>query len=132
MSSIFSKIVRSEIPSYKIMEDEEHLAFLDAMPLAEGHTLVIPKQETDFIFDLEAAAHSRLWAFAQKVAKKLQQAFPEKRIAVAVVGLEVPHAHIHLVPISTVGDLNFSNPRLVFSPEEYRQIQEKIQSQQKL
>lgn len=131
MSSIFSKIIRGEIPAFKIQEDEQHLAFLDAMPLAEGHTLVVPKTETDFIFDLDPQAHARLWTFAQQVAKNLQQAFPEKRIAVAVVGLEVPHAHIHLVPISSVGDLNFGNSRLKFSPEEYRKIQEKIKAQQK-
>lgn len=131
MSSLFTKIIHGEIPAYKIQEDEQHLAFLDAMPLAEGHTLVIPKTETDFIFDLDSAAHAQLWTFAQKVAKNLQKAYPEKRIAIAVVGLEVPHAHIHLVPISTVGDLNFSNSRLKFSTEEYREIQEKIKAQQK-
>lgn len=128
MSTIFSKIVQGEIPAYKILEDEHHLAFLDAMPLAEGHTLVIPKTETDFIFDLDSEDHARLWTFAQKVAKKLQQAYPGKRIAVAVVGLEVPHAHIHLVPIDKVQDLNFGNSRLTFSSEEYARIQQKIQA----
>ena len=115
MSSIFTKIVNGEIPSYKIDEDEKYLSFLDAMPLVEGHTLVIPKEEVDFIFDLDSDAYKNLWGFAQKVAKKLQKAYPDKRIAVAVVGLEVPHAHIHL-----------KNPRLKFSSEEYLTIQNKI------
>lgn len=126
MSSIFTKIVNGEIPAYKIEEDDNYLSFLDAMPLVEGHTLVIPKEETDFIFDISEEAHTGLWAFAQKVAKKLQVAYPEKRIAVAVVGLEVPHAHIHLIPISDVGEMNFKNERLKFTPEEYLSIQNKI------
>lgn len=126
MPSVFTKILNGEISAYKISEDSEHLAFLDAMPLVEGHTLVIPKQETDFIFDLEGEGYKNLWSFAQNVAKKLANAYPEKRVAVAVVGLEVPHAHIHLVPISKISDLNFNNPRLKFSDEEYREIQERI------
>lgn len=126
MSSIFTKIIRDEIPSYRIAEDAHHLAFLDAMPLMEGHTLVIPKEETDFIFDLESEAHKNLWDFARQVAKKLQLAYPEKRIAVAVVGLEVPHAHIHLMPISQMSDMNFQNPRLKLSPEQYTKIQQGI------
>ncbi len=126
MSSVFTKIVHGEIPAYKIAEDESHLSFLDAMPLVEGHTLVIPKQETDLIFDLEDEAFRNLWAFAQQVAKKMKKAFPDKRIAVAVVGLEVPHAHIHLIPIANVEEMNFKNPRLKFSDEEYRRIQESI------
>lgn len=126
MGSIFSKIVAGKIPAYKVAESDDFLAFLDAMPLVEGHTLVIPKQETDFIFDIEEEAHRNLWAFAQKVAKQLQQAYPGKRIAVAVVGLEVPHAHIHLVPISSVSEMNFGNERLKFTAEEYRNIQDKI------
>lgn len=128
MSSIFTKIVRGEIPSYKVAEDGEFLSFLDAMPLVEGHTLVIPKEEIDFIFDLDAEKHQRLWAFAQQVAKKLDKTYPDKRIAVAVVGIEVPHAHIHLVPISEMDDLNFSNKRLKFTPEEYTAIAEKIKN----
>ena len=126
MSSIFTKIIQGEIPSYKIEEDDQHLAFLDAMPLVKGHTLVIPKEETDFIFDLESDAYKNLWGFAQKVAKKLQRTFPEKRIAVAVVGLEVPHAHIHLIPITKMEDMNFKNVRLRFSDEEYIEIQNSI------
>ena len=119
MSSIFTKIIQGEIPSYKIDEDDQHLAFLDAMPLVKGHTLVIPKVETDFIFDLESEAYKNLWGFAQKVAKKMQRTYPEKRIAVAVVGLEVPHAHIHLIPITKMEDINFKNVPLRFSDEEY-------------
>ena len=126
MSSIFTKIIQGEIPSYKIDEDDKHLAFLDAMPLVKGHTLVIPKVETDFIFDLESEAYKNLWGFAQKVAKKMQRTYPEKRIAVAVVGLEVPHAHIHLIPITKMEDMNFKNVRLRFSDEEYLEIQNSI------
>ncbi len=126
MSSIFTKIVNGEIPSYKIAEDENYLSFLDALPLVEGHTLVIPKKEVDFIFDIEDEEFRNLWTFAQKVAKKLEAAYPGKRIAVAVVGLEVPHAHIHLIPITKMEDMNFKNERLKFSPEEYLDIQKKI------
>lgn len=126
MATIFTKIVKGEIPAYKVDEDENHLAFLDILPLVEGHTLVIPKKETDFIFDIEQEEYKNLWSFAQRIAKKLQAAYPEKRIAVAVVGVEVPHAHIHLVPISTVADLNFANPRLKFSEQEYKKILHKI------
>lgn len=126
MSSIFTKIIKNEIPSYKIAEDDKHLAFLDAMPLVKGHTLVIPKQETDFIFDLENEEFKNLWSFAQTVAKKLQKTYPDKRIAVAVIGLEVPHVHIHLIPISKMEDMNFKNVRLKFSDEEYQEIQNAI------
>ncbi len=126
MSSIFTKIVAGEIPSYKIAEDEQYLAFLDAMPLVKGHTLVIPKKETDFIFDLENEDFKNLWSFAQTVAKKLEKAYPSQRIAVAVVGLEVPHAHIHLIPIDKMDDMNFKNERLKLSGEEYNEIQNTI------
>ncbi len=126
MSSIFTKIIAGEIPSYKIAEDEQHLAFLDAMPLVKGHTLVIPKNETDFIFDLENEDFKNLWSFAQNVAKKLEKAYPSQRIAVAVVGLEVPHAHIHLIPIEKMDDMNFKNERLKLSDEEYKEIQSTI------
>lgn len=126
MSSIFTKIVNGDIPSYKIEEDDQYLAFLDAMPLVEGHTLVIPKKEVDFIFDLQSQDYNGLWSFAQKVAKKLEKAYPDKRIAVAVVGLEVPHAHIHLIPIEKMEDMNFKNSRLKLSPEEYQEIQNTI------
>lgn len=126
MSTIFTKIVNNEIPSYRVAEDTEHLAFLDAMPLVEGHTLVIPKKEIDLIFDLNDEDFKNLWSFAQKVAKKLEKVYPKKRIAVAVVGLEVPHAHIHLIPITKMDDMNFMNPRIKFSPDEYKAIQKKI------
>ena len=126
MSSIFTKIIAGEIPSYKIAEDEQHLAFLDAMPLVKGHTLVIPKNETDFIFDLENEDFKNLWSFAQTVAKKLEKAYPSQRIAVAVVGLEVPHAHIHLIPINKMDDMNFKNSRLKLSDSEYKEIQNEI------
>ena len=126
MSSIFTKIIEGEIPAYKIAEDENHLAFLDAMPLVKGHTLVIPKKETDFIFDLENEDFKNLWSFAQTVAKKLEKAYPSQRIAVAVVGLEVPHAHIHLIPINKMDDMNFKNSRLKLSDSEYKEIQNEI------
>lgn len=126
MASIFTKIVQGEIPCYKIAEDEKHLAFLDSMPLVKGHCLVIPKQEIDLIFDMENEDFKRLWSFAQNVAKKMTKAYPERRIAVAVVGLEVPHAHIHLIPINKMEDMNFKNVRLKFSDEEYREAQKHI------
>ncbi len=126
MSSIFTKIAQGEIPSYKIAEDDRYLSFLDAMPLVEGHTLVIPKKETDLIFELDSEEYQGLWAFAREVAKKLGRAYPDKRVAVAVIGLEVPHAHIHLIPISKMDDMNFANERLKFTGEEYTSIQHKI------
>ena len=129
MSSIFTKIINGEIPCYKIAEDEHHLAFLDIMPLAKGHTLVIPKKEVDLIFDLDTEEYKNLWAFAQQVAKKIGAAIPCVRVGVAVVGLEVPHAHIHLVPLNEMKDLNFLNERLQFTPEEYQEIQQRISQQ---
>lgn len=129
MSSIFTKIVNGEIPCYKVAEDEHHLAFLDVMPIAKGHTLVIPKKEVDLIFDLDEEEYKNLWVFAQKVAKKLKAAVPCVRVGVAVVGLEVPHAHIHLVPMNEIKDLNFMNERLKFTPEEYQEIQQEIVKQ---
>lgn len=126
MSTIFTKIINGEIPAYKIAEDEHHLAFLDVMPLVKGHTLVIPKKEVDLIFDLESEEFKNLWAFAQSVAKKIGAAVPCVRVGVAVVGLEVPHAHIHLVPMNSMQDLNFTNDRLKLSAEEFRDIQNAI------
>lgn len=126
MASIFTKIIDGEIPAYVIAEDDKHLAFLDAMPLVKGHCLVIPKQETNFIFDLEQDEFKELWSFAQSVAKKMEKAYPDRRIAVAVVGLEVPHAHIHLIPIHKMEDMNFKNERLKFSDSEYLEIQKQI------
>lgn len=126
MSSIFTKIINGEIPSYKIAEDDNFIAFLDVMPLVKGHALVIPKKEVDLIFDLESEDFKNLWGFAQQVAKKIEKAIPCKRVGVAVVGLEVPHAHIHLVPLNAMQDLNFGNERLKLNPEEYQAIQEAI------
>ena len=126
MASIFSKIIKGEIPCYKIAEDEHHLAFLDIMPIAKGHTLVIPKKEVDYIFDLEEEEYKTLWAFAQKVAKQIKSAIPCVKVGVAVVGLEVPHTHIHLVPINEIKDLNFMNEKLKLSPEEYEEIRQSI------
>jgi histidine triad (HIT) family protein len=112
MASIFSRIVAGELPAYKVAEDADHLAFLDITPLVEGHTLVIPKKEIDYIFDMTPQALAALHVFAQRVAKGVQAAVPCKRIGVAVIGLEVPHAHIHLIPMNQVSDMNFANPKI--------------------
>ncbi|MBF45542.1 MAG: HIT family protein [Flavobacteriales bacterium] len=122
MPSIFAKIVAGEIPCYKVAENDEFLAFLDIFPLAKGHSLVIPKLETDYIFDIESDAYSRLWLFAKKVAQAQKKVISCERIGVAVIGLEVPHAHIHLVPINGVNDIDFSKPKLSFSKQEMNQI----------
>ncbi len=129
MATIFSKIVKGEIPSYKIAEDEKYYAFLDINPLHEGHTLVIPKQEVDYIFDLEDESIAGLMVFAKKVAKAIDKAIPSQRVGVVVLGLEVPHAHIHLVPLQSEGTVNFSNPKLKFSQEEFEQTAKKIKEQ---
>ncbi|WP_315053612.1 HIT domain-containing protein [Chryseobacterium indoltheticum] len=126
MSSIFTKIINGEIPAYKIAEDDNFVAFLDAMPLVKGHTLVVPKKEVDLIFDLETEEYKNLWAFAQEVSKKVKNAIPCVRVGVAVVGLEVPHAHIHLIPLNKVEEMNFRNERLKLSAEEYSEIQNLI------
>jgi len=126
MASIFTKIVNGEIPSYKIAETENCLAFLDVFPLVKGHTLVIPKQEIDYIFDLDDKLLSELYVFSKKVAKAIEEAISCKRIGVAVIGLEVPHAHIHLVPLNRVGDLDFTRPKLTLAPEELKQVQAEI------
>ena len=129
MSSVFSKIVAGDIPSHKVAETDEFLAFLDVHPLAKGHVLVIPKAEVDYLFDLEDELYIGLQAFAKKVAAGLKKAIPCNRIGVAVIGLEVPHAHIHLVPINGMDDLNFSRPKLKLSPEELKEIAEEIARQ---
>ncbi len=126
--TIFSKIVAGEIPAYKVAETNDYLAFLDISPLAEGHVLVIPKQEVDYIFDLDDELYTGLQIFAKIVAKGLGKAIPCKRIGVAVIGLEVPHAHIHLVPMNSVSDLNFARPKLSFSPEQLQATAEKIRA----
>ena len=126
MSSIFSKIIAGEIPAYKVAEDERFLAFLDIYPLAKGHLLVIPKKETNYIFDLESEEYLGLWQFTQLVAKAMDKVFDCDRIGVAVIGLEVPHAHIHLVPLNNMTNINFEKPKLKFSPEEFEEIAQKI------
>ncbi len=128
MASIFTKIINGEIPCHKIAETEEFLAFLDVMPLVDGHTLVIPKKEVDYIFDLDDAYFQRLWSFAKNVAPAIEKAIPCKRIGIAVIGLEVPHAHIHLVPLNQVGDINFTKPKLSPTPGELASIAEKIKA----
>lgn len=127
MATIFTRIIRGEIPSYKIAEDENYYAFLDINPLAEGHTLVVPKKEVDYLFDLDERDLAGLMVFAQKVAHRIREAVPCKRVGVAVIGLDVPHAHVHLVPINEGGDLDFGRPKLKLTPEEFKSIQAKIQ-----
>jgi histidine triad (HIT) family protein len=124
--TIFSKIVAGEIPAYKVAETVEFLAFLDISPLAEGHVLVIPKKEVDYLFDLDDETYTGLQVFAKIVATGLRRAIPCKRIGVAVIGLEVPHAHIHLIPMNSVSDLNFARPKLSFTPEQLEATAEKI------
>jgi len=124
--TIFSKIVAGEIPCYKVAEDENYFAFLDISPMAKGHTLVIPKKEVDYIFCLDEDTYSGLMMFARKVAIALEKAIPCKRIGVAVLGMEVPHTHIHLVPLQTEADLNFRNPKLKLEPAEMVEIAKKI------
>lgn len=126
MSSIFSKIVKGEIPCWKISEDDHYLAFLDINPLAKGHTLVIPKQETDYLFDLSDEILSGMMVFAKRVALGIDRAIDCKRVGVAVLGLEVPHAHIHLIPVNRITDIDFSQPKLKLSDEEFKAIMEKI------
>ncbi len=126
MPSIFSRIVSGELPCYKVAEDEKHLAFLDIQPLAKGHTLVIPKKEVDYIFDLDDEALKALMVFAKKVALKLDKAITCERIGVAVIGLEVPHTHVHLVPLNSVSDIDFSRPKLKLKREEFEEILHKL------
>ncbi len=126
MATIFSKIINGEIPSYMIAENEDYFAFLDINPLKKGHTLVVPKKETDYIFDLEDVSLSGMILFSKKIAAAIKSAYPCNRIAVVILGLEVPHAHIHLIPMDTMDDVNFRNKKLKFSPEEFKEIAEKI------
>jgi|SRR5690606_16768825 len=128
MGTIFSKIISGEIPSYKVAEDDKYLAFLDINPLNEGHTLVIPKNPTDYIFDIDDEEYRGLWSFAKKVSHAVGKAIPCKRVGVAVIGLEVAHAHIHLIPINNVSDIDFSRPKLKFTEEEFSSTLEKIKS----
>ena len=129
MATIFSKIVKGDIPSYRIAEDNRFYAFLDINPLAKGHTLVVPKQETDYLFDLDDDLLGAMMVFSKKVALAIQKAVPCKRIGVAVLGLEVPHAHIHLVPLNAETDISFSKPKLQLSDEEMEDIAKKIRAE---
>ena len=126
MPSLFSRIVAGEIPCYKIAENDHCLAFLDINPLKEGHTLVIPKKEIDYLFDIDDPLYTELMLFSKKVSAAIEKAIPCKRIGVAVIGLEVPHAHIHLIPINSVSDMNFAKPKLTFSKEQLSYTAEKI------
>jgi histidine triad (HIT) family protein len=128
MATIFTKIINGEIPCYKIAENDNYFAFLDINPLRAGHTLIVSKRETDYIFDLDDAYLAGLIIFSKKVAVAIKSAIPCNRIGVAILGLEVPHAHIHLVPMDTMEDINFKNPKLKFSAEEFKEIAAKINS----
>ena len=128
MPTLFTRIINGEIPCYKIAEDENYFAFLDISPLAKGHTLVVPKTELDYIFDIEDAALAGMMLFAKKVARAIDKAVPCTRVGVAVIGLEVPHAHIHLIPLHTDA-INFSQPKLKLTPEELAKIAEDIRVQ---
>jgi len=122
MATIFTKIIEGEIPCYKIAEDERFFAFLDINPMSKGHTLVVPKQETDYIFDLDDTTLSEMIIFAKKIAKAVENAVPCKRVGLMVIGLEVPHAHIHLIPIEKEGDMNLANPRVKLTSQEFEEI----------
>jgi len=126
MATIFTKIIKGEIPCYKIAEDENYFAFLDINPLRAGHTLIVPKSETDYIFDLEDDYLAGMIIFSKKIAVAIKSVIPCNRIGVAILGLEVPHAHIHLVPMDTMEDINFKNPKLKFTTEEFKDIATRI------
>lgn len=128
MAGIFAKIAKGEIPSYKIAEDERYFAFLDINPLVKGHTLVIPKKEIDYMFDLNDDLLSGMMVFSKKIAKAIEKVVPCNRIGVAVLGLEVPHAHIHLVPINSEADISFSKPKLKLTEDEFKEIANKIRA----
>ena len=128
MAGIFSRIVNGEIPSYKVAEDEQFYAFLDINPLAKGHTLVVPRIEIDYIFDLEDKLLGDLNIFSKKVAKAIEKVVDCERIGIAVLGLEIPHAHIHLIPINNIEDINFARPKLKFSDEEFKKIAGEIRN----
>lgn len=125
---IFAKIAAGEIPSYKVAENEKYYAFLDINPLKEGHTLIIPRREEDYFFDLDDIELAEIMVFAKRVAEAIKKAFPCKKVGMAVLGLEVPHAHIHLVPMQSEGDMNFANVKLKLTEEEFKVIAEKIQN----
>jgi len=126
MATIFTKIINGEIPCYKIAEDDNYFAFLDINPLKAGHTLVVPKRETDYIFDMDDDQLAGLILFSKKVAAAIKSVIPCNRIGIAILGLEIPHAHVHLVPMDTMEDINFKNPKLKFAVEEFKEIAVKI------
>ncbi|MFN5416242.1 MAG: HIT family protein [Flavobacteriia bacterium] len=126
MSTIFSKIIAGEIPCHKVAENEEFLAFLDIQPLTRGHVLVIPKIEVDYIFDLEDDLLAEMIIFSKEVARKIKQVFPCKKVGVTVIGLEVPHAHIHLMPMNSLNDMNFAKEKLILTQEELSEIASKL------
>jgi histidine triad (HIT) family protein len=126
MATIFTRIIQGEIPSFKIAEDKDFYAFLDINPLALGHVLVVPKKEMDYIFELEDELLAAMIVFSKKIAKAIGKAVPCKKVGVAVLGLEVPHAHIHLIPINDLGDINFGKPKLKFSEEEFKAVAKRI------
>ena len=128
MASIFSKIIAGEIPCYKVAENEFCIAFLDVSPLTEGHVLVVPKKEVDLLFDLDDELYQQVGAMAKKVAKAIKKVIPCKRIGMAVIGLEVPHAHIHLVPINNIGDIDFTKKRMVFTEYEFQKTADLIKN----
>lgn len=126
--TIFSRIIAGEIPSYKVAEDDRFYAFLDIHPMSKGHTLVVPKQEIDYLFDLDDALLGEMAVFAKKVARAIEKAVPCRKVGMMVIGLEVPHAHIHLIPIQKEGDMSLANPKLELSPSEFEEIAEKIRT----
>ena len=126
MASLFSKIVKGEVPCYKVAENDSFLAFLDIMPVKEGHVLVIPKLEIDYIFDIEDDLIGEMMIFAKSIAKKIEKVFPCNRVGVTVIGLEVPHAHVHLIPIDRLDDMNFSKPKLNLSDTQLTEIAQKL------
>ena len=128
MASIFTKIISGEISSFKVAENENFLAFLDIFPIAKGHVLVIPKRQTDYLFDISKDEYLELWTFAQQVAKAMDKVLDCNRIGVAVIGLEVPHAHIHLVPLNNISDINFERPKLSLSEEEMSTVAQMIRN----
>lgn len=128
MATIFSKIIKGEIPSYKIAENDQFFAFLDIMPVARGHVLVVPKKEIDYIFDLDDPLLREIMVFSKTIARAMEKAIPCKRIGITVIGLEVPHAHVHLIPLNSMEDINFSKPKLKLPEQELSMLAEKIKS----
>ena len=129
IATVFSKIIKGEIPSYKIAEDENYYAFLDINPMVKGHTLIVPKQEIDYLFDLDNETLAGMMVFSKKVADAIFKAVPCKRVGVMVLGLEVPHAHIHLIPLQNEGDANFANPKLKLTEKEFIEIAQAIKNE---